>query len=67
MSLLVTSAAALLGMKSLLKSFVQKSSYQTMSFAKFFVTMNGHAYKLFKNIFNDFQTDGKRGDNYGLT
>ena len=41
------------------KSFVKKSNFQTVNFAIIFMTMNGHAYKLFKNILSDVQTEGK--------
>ena len=42
-----------------LKSFVEKSNFQTVIFAIFLVTMNEHTSKLFKNIFNNVQTEGK--------
>ena len=38
---------------------MKKSNFHTVIFAIIVVTMNGHAYKLFNNIFNDFLTDGK--------
>ena len=44
---------------------MEKSNFQTVSFAIFFVTTNGH--KLFKNIFSEVQTEGKGGDKIGLT
>ena len=31
----------------------EKSNFQTVVFAIMFVTVNGHTYKLFKNVFND--------------
>ena len=40
-------------------SFVQNSDSQTMIFTMIFVTMNAHRYKLFTNILNDGQTEGK--------
>ena len=41
-----------------LKVICEKSNFQIVIFAIVFVTMNGHAYKLFKNIFNDVLTTG---------
>ena len=38
---------------------MKKSNFQTVIFAKVFVTVNGHTSKLFKIIFYDGQTDGK--------
>ena len=40
-------------------SFVKRSNFQTVSFARIFKTMNGHTYKSFKKILNDFLTDDK--------
>ena len=39
-----------------LKVICEKPNFQTVMFAIIFVTTNGHAYKLFKNINNDAQT-----------
>ena len=36
-----------------------KNIFQTVIFAIIFQTMNGHRYKLFENILNDVQTEGK--------
>ena len=36
-----------------------KLKFQTVIFAIIIVTMDGQTYKLFKNIFNDVQTEGK--------
>ena len=38
---------------------MKKTNFQTVIFALIYVTMNEHTYKLFKNIFNDVQTEGK--------
>ena len=38
---------------------MKKSKFQTVIFTIIVVTMNGHTYKLFKNIFNDYLTEGK--------
>ena len=38
-------------------SFVKKSYFQTVIFAIIFMAMNGHTYKLFKNIYNYVQTE----------
>ena len=46
-----------------LKSFVKKSNFQTVIVAIIFMTMNEHAYKLFKNILNYIQKKGQQGDN----
>ena len=35
------------------------TNFQAVIFGIFFVTMNGHTYKLFKNILNDVQIEGK--------
>ena len=36
---------------------MKKSNFKTVIFLIIFMTVNGHTYKLFKNIFNDVQTD----------
>ena len=41
-----------------LKVIREKSSFQAAIFGIILVTMNRHTYKLFKNIFNDVQTEG---------
>ena len=38
---------------------MKKSNFQTVIFAIFFLAMNGHTFKLFKNIFSDVHTEGK--------
>ena len=35
----------------------EKDSSETMTFAIIFMTINEHRYKLFKNIFNDVETE----------
>ena len=40
-----------------------KSNCQTVSFARIFMTMNGHTYELFKNLFRDVENRGERGEN----
>ena len=37
----------------------RKLNFQTVIFGIIFVTMNGHKYKLFKNIFDGFLSEGK--------
>ena len=46
---------------------MKKSNFQTRIFATVFMPMNGHTYKLFKNIFNDFLTESKGEINTVLT
>ena len=46
---------------------MKKTNFQTVIFAIIYVTMYENTYKLFINIFNDVQTEGKREDKYGLT
>ena len=36
----------------------EKVKFSNSVFAIIFVTLNGYTYKLFKNIFNDFLTEG---------
>ena len=36
----------------------EKVKFSNSDFAIIFVTLNGYTYKLFKNIFNDFLTEG---------
>ena len=51
-----------------LKVICEKSNFQSMIFAIMFVSTNGHTYKLFKSILNDFLAKGKGEINlYGLT
>ena len=57
----------LLGHEISLKDICEKVKFSNYDFCIIFVTMNGHTYKLFKNVFNDFLTGEKRGDTYGLT
>ena len=50
-----------------LKAICEKVKFSRCDFwNSFFVTMNGHKYKLFKNIFNDVQTEGKGEINAAL-
>ena len=42
-----------------LKDICEKSNFQSEIFATIFMIMNGHTFKLVKNIFNDFLIESK--------